>query len=48
LSPSWAPWSEWWINPGHRAPAMHGHPERVDDQLGAHVVGHRQPTIRRL
>jgi hypothetical protein len=35
------PWSEWWISPGPGTPVGERHLERVDDQAGAHVGGHR-------
>ena len=35
------PWSEWWISPARRPAPLDGHLQRVDDELRAHVVGHR-------
>jgi hypothetical protein len=42
----WLPWSEWWISPGPGTPAAERHLERVDDQGGAHVGGHRPADDR--
>ena len=37
----WVPRSEWKISPGAGRRCVDGHAERVADQLGAHVIGHR-------